>query len=340
MRIGRLGRVCRVLVVAGVTATAWVPLAAAPAGAADPLAEAKLRVIDAQNAARAAAARFTEAQSWYEQLGDQLAAVEQQIAANEARAEQLRGVAQRRALIASNAQGADLAAFFRGGNPREGLRSSVLLERANAADTRAVGDLALLQGDLAAQRDRIATERKLERAGLDELAQERKLLDTRLADAQKALRQVEEKARAATAARTSTAGGAVNAPVVDGMVCPVPGATFSNDYGEARSGGRRHEGVDMFGPMGTANLAVVSGTVTYGGGGAAGMGAKLAGDDGATYVYYHLSEYVGDPRHVDRGEVIAKLGRSGNASAPHTHFEIHPDGGGPVNPYPTLSRIC
>jgi len=61
-----------------------------------------------------------------------------------------------------------------------------------------------------------------------------------------------------------------------------------------------------------------------------------------TYIYYHLSEYVGPPRHVNQGEVIAKLGQTGNARAPHTHFEIRRGGrtAPPVNPYPTITKIC
>jgi peptidoglycan LD-endopeptidase LytH len=68
------------------------------------------------------------------------------------------------------------------------------------------------------------------------------------------------------------------------------------------------------------------------------MGAYLDGDNGVTYVYYHLSQYVGGPRHVAQGEVIAKLGMTGDAGAPHTHFEIRPGGRAApaVNPYPTL----
>jgi peptidoglycan LD-endopeptidase LytH len=72
------------------------------------------------------------------------------------------------------------------------------------------------------------------------------------------------------------------------------------------------------------------------------MGAYLEGDNGVTYVYYHLSEYVGGPRRVAQGEVIAKLGMTGNAGAPHTHFEMRPGGrtATAINPYPTLIKIC
>jgi peptidoglycan LD-endopeptidase LytH len=128
--------------------------------------------------------------------------------------------------------------------------------------------------------------------------------------------------------------------IIDGMACPVPGAGFTDDYGRPRPGGRSHQGVDMHAPSGIPELAVVAGNVTYGDGGGGGMGAYIAGDDGNRYVYYHLSAYVGPPRHVSPGEVIGKLGATGDATGPHLHFEIHPGGGPAVDPYPTLARIC
>ena len=333
MRVGQLGAVCRVLLAAGVVAIATIPLATSAGAqpAPDPTAELKQRADEARSEANDAAARYTNAQSSFEDLGNKIADLEQKIAAGEARREELRGIAERRAVVAYKTQGSDRAAILNAQNPGEGMRSSELLNRANEADNAAVANLATVNADLAAQRDQLVEDRRDYPTYRQRLADESKILETKVAAADMAVRELQAK----------RAAEGLGAPVVDGLVCPVPGAAFSNDFGQPRSG-HTHQGNDMFAPMGTPNLAVVSGNITYGDGGSGGMGAYLEGDNGVTYVYYHLSEYLGGPRRVAQGEVIAKLGMSGNAGAPHTHFETRPGGrtATAINPYPTLVKIC
>jgi murein DD-endopeptidase MepM/ murein hydrolase activator NlpD len=316
-----------------VVAIAAIPLATSAGAqpAPDPTAELKQRADDARSEANDAAARYTNAQSSFEDLGNKIADLEQKIAAGEARREELRGIAERRAVVAYKTQGSDRAAILNAQNPGEGMRSSELLNRANEADNAAVANLAAVNADLAAQRDQLAEDHKDYPTYRQRLADESKILDTKVAAADMAVRELQAK----------RAAEGLGAPVVDGLVCPVPGAAFSNDFGQPRTG-HTHEGNDMFAPMGTPNLAVVSGNITYGDGGSGGMGAYLEGDNGVTYVYYHLSEYLGGPRRVAQGEVIAKLGMTGNAGAPHTHFETRPGGrtAAAINPYPTLVKIC
>lgn len=124
-------------------------------------------------------------------------------------------------------------------------------------------------------------------------------------------------------------------------VCPVQGPrSFSNDWGQPRSGGRRHQGTDILSPRGTPVVASVGGTVRHHNSSLGGLSYYLNGEDGNTYFGTHLSAYAASGR-VSAGTVVGYIGDSGNARGTnHLHFEIHPGGGGPVNPYPTLSKYC
>lgn len=124
--------------------------------------------------------------------------------------------------------------------------------------------------------------------------------------------------------------------------CPVAGAvTFMNDWGFPRSGGRFHQGNDLFAPRGRQAVAVVAGTVTQSTSRLGGNQVRLAGDDGVVYHYTHLDRFARVGR-VAAGDVVGYVGSSGNAAGgpPHVHFEVHPGGGAPVNPYPRIVEAC
>lgn len=125
---------------------------------------------------------------------------------------------------------------------------------------------------------------------------------------------------------------------IDAIICPVQGGSaYGNTWGAPRSGGRRHQGVDMLAPTGTPLQAVVSGTVAHRGNRLGGITISLFGDNGNRYYYAHLVGYEGLPGRVEQGQVIGYIGDSGNATGiPHLHFEIRPGGGVPVNPYPSV----
>jgi peptidoglycan LD-endopeptidase LytH len=125
------------------------------------------------------------------------------------------------------------------------------------------------------------------------------------------------------------------------FICPVDGpSAFGDTYGAPRPGGRKHEGVDMMSPFGTPLVAVVGGFADMHATRLGGNSISLAGDDGNRYFYAHLSSYEGSSRSVAAGEVVGYVGHTGDTTANHLHFEIHPGGGASIAPYPTVRRYC
>lgn len=128
-----------------------------------------------------------------------------------------------------------------------------------------------------------------------------------------------------------------------GWVCPTgtSAVAFGDTWGAPRSGGRRHQGVDMIGSRGTPILAVVGGFAKPKSNTLGGTTIWFTGSDGNNYYYAHLDSY-GKLGAVSAGDVIGYMGDTGNAkySVVHLHFEIHPGGGAAVNPYPTVRAHC
>ncbi len=119
--------------------------------------------------------------------------------------------------------------------------------------------------------------------------------------------------------------------------CPVPGSTFVDTFGAPRDG-HTHQGVDMMAPDGTPIYAPTSGVYEQHGT----ESFYLHADDGTLYFGTHLQDHVAPSGPVRKGQEIALVGHSGNASAsaPHLHFEIHPGGGDAVDPYPATEAMC
>jgi murein DD-endopeptidase MepM/ murein hydrolase activator NlpD len=113
---------------------------------------------------------------------------------------------------------------------------------------------------------------------------------------------------------------------------PVRKGWISSRYGERNdpfTGERtRHHGVDFAGTRGTEVLSVASGVVTWAAKRAA-YGNTVEIDHGNGYQtrYAHNGELRVRPgERVAAGQVIALMGATGRASAPHVHFEVLKDG--------------
>jgi hypothetical protein len=132
-------------------------------------------------------------------------------------------------------------------------------------------------------------------------------------------------------------GATGKGPIITGFTCPVNNSTYRDDFGPR--GTRWHYGIDMMVGAGNWLFAVKAGKVrNVPNEGAGGNVVYLTGNDGNVYMYAHLLSFKGTNRTVTRGEVIGYVGQSGNATAPHVHFEIRINGinGTRVDPYNTL----
>jgi peptidoglycan LD-endopeptidase LytH len=117
------------------------------------------------------------------------------------------------------------------------------------------------------------------------------------------------------------------------LVIPVAGvrpAELSDTYGAPRSGGRTHQGIDIFAPEGTPVLATASGVIV--GRDSTELGGislyKRDLDERTIYFYGHLQRYRAGLKEGDlvrQGEVIAYVGRTGNVppGSPHLHFSVY-----------------
>jgi murein DD-endopeptidase MepM/ murein hydrolase activator NlpD len=107
-----------------------------------------------------------------------------------------------------------------------------------------------------------------------------------------------------------------------------------------RSGGRKHEGIDIFAKRGTPVLSSTEGIVLrVGSNRLGGLVVWVLGPAGERHYYAHLDGYA-DVRagmRVGAGRVLGYVGDSGNAKGtpPHLHYGIY-QAGGAVNPYPRL----
>jgi murein DD-endopeptidase MepM/ murein hydrolase activator NlpD len=131
-----------------------------------------------------------------------------------------------------------------------------------------------------------------------------------------------------------------------------PASTFplraEPEYGDGLGAGRGHEGVDMFAPAGTAEVAVADGVVLEAAGGYnGGRGNYVSIYDPArdrTYNYFHMlaAPLVAPGQRVRAGRKLGELGCSGSCWGEHLHFELRSgrDPYGPaLDPLPFLESL-
>lgn len=119
-------------------------------------------------------------------------------------------------------------------------------------------------------------------------------------------------------------------------IVPVKNEVITSYFGSRW--GRIHGGLDFGMPIGTPIYASDGGTVSRASYFAGyGLCIEVTHNNGTFTRYGHCSKVnvkVGDK--VAQGEKIGEVGNTGNSTGPHLHFEIHPNGGEYVDPYPYI----
>jgi murein DD-endopeptidase MepM/ murein hydrolase activator NlpD len=129
-----------------------------------------------------------------------------------------------------------------------------------------------------------------------------------------------------SSATTTASAPAQPQPVGHGsgkFLWPVNGKIVS-PFG-AKDGGAHNDGINIAAPLGTPVHAADSGVVVYAGNELRGFGnlLLLRHADGWVSAYAHCDAIlVKRGEQVKRGQVIARVGQSGNVGAPQLHFEL------------------
>jgi murein DD-endopeptidase MepM/ murein hydrolase activator NlpD len=167
------------------------------------------------------------------------------------------------------------------------------------------------------------------------------------------LRQAHTSGRAALTVRAPRVTPPPVAPVVPPPVAaglgvfPVQGPhTYGDPFGAPRKG-YTHQGQDVLAAQATPVVAPEAGTVTFTGDqpSAAGFYVVMHAEDGRDFFFAHCeggSIAVTPNEIVIAGQQLCKVGRTGDASGPHLHFEIWVNGwrsskdSHPIDPLPDL----
>jgi murein DD-endopeptidase MepM/ murein hydrolase activator NlpD len=228
----------------------------------------------------------------------------------------------------------DLEALLSADDPTNFADRVAYLDQVRQGERGLIEDLRILK--LRGKTERIEFRNALAhaRSARNVLAGHRRELDQKLREYQMLLRFL-EMAGGRTVYRASRHGPR-------GFVCPVAGGSgVSNDFGAPRRGGP-HTGNDIHADYGQRTVAVLPATVVdLPTGGWIGIGIIIRDPAGNEWWYAHLSSRnVSVGEHVVPGEAIGRVGCSGHCYGPHLHFEYHPGGGAPRDPYPILRQAC
>jgi murein DD-endopeptidase MepM/ murein hydrolase activator NlpD len=126
-------------------------------------------------------------------------------------------------------------------------------------------------------------------------------------------------------------------------IAGLPLNALYDTWGAARSGGRTHEGIDIFAPKGTPVRSTTRGLVyRVGENRLGGNVVWIFGPGRQMHYYAHLDRFSefepGDL--VMPGDIVGYVGNTGNAQGtpPHLHYGVYTPSAGAINPFPLLTQ--
>jgi len=142
-----------------------------------------------------------------------------------------------------------------------------------------------------------------------------------------------------SATGTATPGDLTPPGRAGAFIWPIQGRVIGN-FGP-REGGLHNDGINIAAPAGTRIRAAENGIVVYAGNQLQGFGNLLLikHADGFVTAYAHADKLLARRgERVERGQVIATVGQSGNVASPQLHFEIR-RGPQVIDPRTELPRV-
>ncbi|MGW1586701.1 M23 family metallopeptidase [Streptomyces sp. NPDC002386] len=210
--------------------------------------------------------------------------------------------------------------------------STVGTTTAAAADTGQDGSDAgeTLRSRIMAQAEQQQSKADSKAAAAAAAAAEKQAADAAAKAKKEAAAKAAEAKKEAEAAAEKKAEAERLAELAKQYTLPTSSYTITSTFGQAGSmwSSGYHTGLDFAAPTGTLIKAIHSGTITEAGwAGSYGYRTILTLDDGTELWFCHQSSIsVSVGQKVGTGDVIGRVGATGNVTGPHLHLEVHPGG--------------
>ncbi len=188
------------------------------------------------------------------------------------------------------------------------------------------------QQDAADTEAKVAAEAKAAEQAAAEAAEQQSAAE---AKAEEEKRKAEEEKRKAEEEAARKAEQERLAKLAASYSLPLSSYTLTSTYGQSGSmwSSGHHTGLDFAAPKGTPLKAVHGGTIKSAGwSGAYGYRIVLELPDGTEIWYCHLSSMTVTSGEVGTGDVIGRVGATGNVTGDHLHLEVHTPGGAGIDP--------